>query len=65
MVKGYAFVRRLLKLAPASPVVVLTTYPGEAAAVSQGSAVIFEVSKTASSMEIIAAARVAVAAPTP
>ena len=62
--EGLRAVRRLRKIAAAAPIVVLTTYPGEAAAVSQMGP-LFEISKTASSAEIMVIARTAASAAAP
>ena len=55
--EGWRTVRTLRERFPDCAVVVLTTYPGETAAASKSTAVTLEVPKTASGIEIIAAAR--------
>jgi DNA-binding NarL/FixJ family response regulator len=55
--EGWRAVRTLRERFPGCAMVVLTTYPGEAAVAGNGTSATLEVSKTASGGEIIAATR--------
>jgi two-component system response regulator DesR len=55
--EGWRAVRTLRERFPGCAMVVLTTYPGEAARAGNSTAATLEVSKTASGVEIIVAAR--------
>jgi DNA-binding NarL/FixJ family response regulator len=55
--EGWRAAKALSERFPGCAIVVLTTYPGEAAAAGNSTATTVEISKTASGIEIIAAAR--------